>query len=222
MTGDKKVTEDPKVKRNIRLIVAAVAVFAAIAILAVGKKLSSPRILNTYELRDYGAMMLEKPTELVEFALTDHRGSTFGREQLLGHWTLVFFGFSYCADICPTTMAVLGETYQALKADGPADLNVIMVTVDPERDTPEQLQKYLARFDSSFMGLSGEHSALMGFARQLHSVYEPEFEGEDNYQVTHSGNLILINPKGELHGYFRPPFAHGGLRVAWRSIRESF
>lgn len=216
------MTEDPKVKRNIRLIVVAVAIFATFAIVAVGKKLSSPRILNTYELRDYGAMMLEEPTELVEFTLTDHHGSTFGPEQLLGRWTLFFFGFSHCADICPTTMAVLGQTYQALKPEEQADLNVIMVTVDPERDTPEQLQKYLARFDPNFIGLSGEHSALMGFARQLHSVYEPELEGENNYQVTHSGNLILINPEGQLHGYFRPPFAHGSLRVAWRSIRETF
>jgi len=216
------VAEDPKVKRNIRLIVAAVAVFAAFAIVAVGKKLSSPRILNAYELRDYGAMMLEEPTELLEFTLTDQHGSPFGPEQLLGHWTLVFFGFSHCVDICPTTMAVLGETYQALKSEEQADLNVIMVTVDPQRDTPERLQNYLARFDPSFLGLSGEHSALMGFARQLHSAYEPGFETKDNYQVTHSGNLILINPNGDLHGYFRPPFAHGSLRVAWRSIRETF
>ena len=216
------MVDDLKVKRNIRLIIVAVALFAVFAIVAVGKKLSSPRILNTYELRDYGAMMLEEPTELVEFTLTDQYGSNFGSEQLLGQWTLVFFGFSHCADICPTTMAVLGETYKALKPEEQADLNVIMVTVDPQRDTPEQLQKYMARFDPSFTGLSGEHSALMGFARQLHSAYEPEFEGENNYQVTHSGNLILINPEGELHGYFRPPFAHGGLRVAWRSIRETF
>lgn len=216
------MVDDLKVKRNIRLIVVAVAIFAVFTIVAVGKKLSSPRILNAYELRDYGAMMLEEPTELVDFALTDQHGSAFGPEQLLGYWTLVFFGFSHCADICPTTMAVLGETFQALKPEEQADLNVIMVTVDPQRDTPEQLQKYLARFNPSFTGLSGEHAALMGFARQLHSAYEPEFEGEDNYQVTHSGNLILINPEGELHGYFRPPFAHGGLRVAWRSIRETF
>ena len=216
------MTEDPKVKRNIRLIVAAVAVFAVFAIVAVGKKLSSPRILNTYELRDYGAMMLEEPTELVEFALTDQHGSVFGPEQLRGHWTLVFFGFSHCADICPTTMAVLAETYQALKPEEQADLQVVLVTVDPERDTPKQLGEYLVRFDPGFLGLSGDHAALMGFARQLHSAYEPEFEGEDNYQVTHSGNLMLINPEGELHGYFRPPFAHGSLRVAWRSIRETF
>lgn len=216
------MVDDLKVKRNIRLIVVAVAIFAVFTIVAVGKKLSSPRILNAYELRDYGAMMLEEPTELLEFSLTDQHGDAFGPEQLRGHWTLVFFGFSHCADICPTTMAVLAETYQALKPEEKADLQVVLVTVDPERDTPEQLAEYLARFDPSFLGLSGDHAALMGFASQLHSAYEPEFEGEQNYQVTHSGNLMLINPKGGLHGYFRPPFAHGGLRVAWRSIRETF
>ena len=216
------MVDDLKVKRNIRLIVVAVALFAVFAIVAVGKKLSSPRILNAYELRDYGAMMLEEPTELLEFALTDQHGSAFGPEQLRGHWTLVFFGFSHCADICPTTMAVLAETYQALKPEEQADLQVVLVTVDPERDTPKQLGEYLVRFDPGFLGLSGDHAALMGFASQLHSAYEPEFETTENYQVTHSGNLMLINPEGELHSYFRPPFAHGGLRVAWRSIRETF
>ena len=216
------MADDPKVKRNIRLIVAAVAIFAVFTIVAVGKKLSSPRILNAYELRDYGAMMLEEPTELIEFALSDHHGDAFGPEQLRGHWTMVFFGFTHCADICPTTMAVLAETYQAMKPEEQADLQVVLVTVDPQRDTLEKLGKYLARFDASFIGLSGEHAALMGFASQLHSAYEPEFETEENYQVTHSGNLMLINPDGDLHGYFRPPFAHGGLRVAWRSIRETF
>ncbi len=216
------MVDDLKVKRNIRLIVVAVAIFAVFAIVAVGKKLSSPRILNTYELRDYGAMMLEDPTELLEFTLSDQHGGAFGLEQLRGHWTIVFFGFSHCVDICPTTMAVLAETYQALKPEEKADIQVVLVTVDPERDTPERLVEYLARFEPGFLGLSGEHAALMGFASQLHAAYEPEFEAEENYQVTHSGNLILINPKGELHGYFRPPFAHGGLRVAWRSIRATY
>jgi len=116
----------------------------------------------------------------------------------------------------------LAQTYGALKPVDKADLQVVLVTVDPARDSAEQLAKYLARFDSSFIGLNGSQVELMAFARQLLVAYEPELEGKDNYQVAHSGNLMLINPRGELHGYFRPPFVHGSLRVAWRSIRETF
>ncbi len=216
------MADDAAVKRNIRLIVIAVAIFAAFAIYSVGSKLSGPRILNKYQLRDYGARILDAPTPLAEFTLRDQHGESFGLEQVRGQWTMVFFGFSHCADICPTTMAILAQTYSALKPEDKADLQVVMVTVDPQRDSGEQLEQYLARFDKSFIGLNGEPAELMSFARQLHVAYEPELDGKENYQVAHSGNLMLINPRGELHGYFRPPFVHGSLRVAWRSIRETF
>jgi len=216
------VADDAAVKRNIRLIVVAVAIFAAFAIYSVGSKLSGPRILNKYQLRDYGARVLDEPAPLAEFALTDQHGEDFGSQQVLGQWTMVFFGFTHCGDICPTTMAILAQTYGALKVEDKADLQVVMVTVDPQRDSAEQLGQYLARFDKSFLGLHGTPTELMSFARQLLVAYEPELTGEDDYQVSHSGNLMLINPRGELHGYFRPPFVHGSLRVAWRSIRETF
>jgi len=216
------VVDDAAVKRNIRLIVVAVAIFAAFAIYSVGSKLSGPRILNKYQLRDYGARVLDAPAPLAEFSLTDQYGERFALEQVRGQWSMVFFGFTHCADICPTTMAILAETYGALKPEDKAELQVVMVTVDPQRDNPEQLEQYLARFDGSFLGLHGTQAELTGFARQLHVAYEPELAGQDNYQVAHSGNLMLINPRGELHGYFRPPFVHGSLRVAWRSIRETF
>ena len=216
------MVEEASVKRNIRLIVLAVFIFAFLTIASVANKLSNPRILNAYELRDYGAMMFEEPKELLEFSLIDQQGELFGSGQLLGQWTLVFFGFTQCADTCSTTMAVLAETYQGLKPEVQSDLNIVLVTVDPQRDTPEVLAKYLSRFDESFIGVSGNHAGLMGLAAQLHAAYEPEFVEKENYQVGHSGNLMLINPRGQLQGYFRPPFAHGGLRVAWRSIRETY
>jgi len=216
------VADDAKVKLNIRLIVVGVAIFAAVAIFSVGKKLSGPRILNQYQLRDYGARVLDEPASLEAFTLTDQRGERFGLEQVEGQWSMVFFGFTHCADICPTTMAILAQTYGALKPEDKAELQVVMVTVDPARDSAEQLDQYLARFDESFIGLHGSQEELQSFARQLLVAYEPELEAQENYQVSHSGNLMLINPRGELHGYFRPPFVHGSLRVAWRSIRETF
>lgn len=216
------LVDDPVVKRNVRLIIFGVLAFAALTVFTLANKLSSPRILNTYELRDYGAMILDQPEGLGDIALIDHRGEVFGAEQLRGHWTLVFFGFTHCGDICPTTMAVLGETYRELKPKEKDDLNVVLVTVDPERDTPGALGKYLNRFDPDFIGLSGSQAEIMNFASKLHLAYEPELAGQNNYQVQHSGNLMLINPQGELHGYFLPPFAHGGLRVAWRSIRATY
>jgi len=216
------VVDDPSVKKNIRLIVLIVSVFAVLTIGSVAKKLSGPRILNIYQLRDYGVIMLEEPSSLGDFALMDTNGQAFGSEQLQGLWTMVFFGFSSCVDTCSTTMAELADMYKALEPDERADLNIVMVTVDPERDTPEALAQYLSRFNPDFLGLRGSHAELTSFAKQLYVAYEPELGKKGNYQVTHSGNLMLINPEGKLQGYVRPPFAHGSLRVAWRSIRETF
>lgn len=223
---DCQITEsdaaDRKVRRNIRLIVVAVLVFALISISSLINKLSSPRRLNTYELRDYGAIVLDTPKPLHIFELSDHRGLAFTNESLVGRWTLVFFGFTYCGDICPTTMSTLAETYQGLKPAEQDDLQVVLVTVDPERDSPEVLANYVGRFEEDFVGLSGSPRAVMNFATDLNVAFQPAQLQQDNvanYQVEHSGNLMLINPEGQLHGYFRPPLAHGSLRVAWRSIR---
>ncbi len=248
------VRNDKITRRNIRFVVVGVLVFSAITIAALVNKLSQPRILNKYELPEYGALLLDEPQALLDFTLQDQQGERFDKQRLLGKWSIFFFGFTHCGDICPTTMSVLAKTYGELKAVEKNDFQVILVTVDPERDTPEVLRDYLLRFNSDFIGVTGVTRNLINFASQMKVPYlpkvslpkvslpktsspiksppsstgqaalgtEPSIAQVQQDQPQHSANLIMINPAGELHGFIRPPLAHGGLRVVWRSLQASF
>jgi protein SCO1/2 len=222
--------DDKKLRRNTRFVVLGVLVFSAITITALVNKLSQPRILNEYELRDYGALLLDDPKPLLDFTLLDQDGEVFDRGRLSGKWTVIFFGFTNCRDICPTTMSLLAKTYVELKPEEKIDFEVVFVTVDPERDRPQVLKNYVSGFNTDFVGITGVQADLINFASQLQIPYFPALQTrqildnslEEQDGPQHSEKLILLNPRGELQGYFRPPFAHGALRVAWRSLRASF
>ena len=213
--------DEKTVKRNVRLVVVCVLVFSAITIVALMNKLSTPRILNKYELRDYGALILDEPQPLLDFNLLDHHGTVFNHDRLLGRWSVLFFGFTHCGDICPTTMSLLAKTYGELKPEDKEGFNIIFVTVDPERDTQLALKDYLVSYHGDFTGVTGVPRDLINFASQMKVPYLPML-GNEQGQPQHSADLVLINPKGELQGFFRPPFAHGALRVVWRSLRASY
>lgn len=219
--GDQTSAQD-NVRRNIRLTVIGVLVFSALTIGALVNKLSSPRILNQYQLRDYGALVLDKPRAFSDFALVDQLGNEVGKQRLAGRWSVVFFGFTHCADICPTTLSTLAKMYGALTPEDQRDLQIVLVTVDAQRDTPQRLREYLAQFHGDFMGITGNPYAILKLAAEVNIAYDATAPAEQDYQVPHSGDLVLINPQGELHGYFRPPFEHGNLRVAWRSLRATY
>ena len=217
-----KDTQDPVTRRNIRLTVVAAAIFALASMGALVHKLSQPRILSSYELRAQHVYLLDQPHQVQPVALIDHHGEPFADARLQGRWTLAFFGFTSCTDICPPTMATLARMYRELKPNEQADLQVLFVSVDPARDTPEALARYLAGFHRDFIGLTGEPARLRKLALEWQSGFEPAAVDAADYQVEHSGNLVLINPRGELHAFLRPPFEHGGLRVIWRSLRATY
>lgn len=218
MTSDR----DPKVKRNIRITIALALAFSLLTVTALVNKLSQPRILSSHEMRAYGAYILEPSRALGSIALVDHNGKEFTEESFKGQWALVFFGFSHCADICPTTMATLAKTYGELKPEEQADLKIVLITVDPLRDTPEVLSQYLGGYNLDFVGITGELERIQSLSMQWNVGFEFPDNRSGNYQVQHGGNLLLINPEGQLHGFIRPPLEHGALRVLWRSIRATY
>lgn len=212
---------DPVTRRNIRITVAAALIFALGAMALLMYKMSQPRMLSAHELREQRVYVLDPPRAVQPMTLIDHHGLPFTAERLPGHWTLAFFGFTSCADICPTTLATLARMYRELKPGEQGDLEVLLITVDPARDTPEVLGAYAAGFHPDFLGITGELPQLRKLALEWQSGFEPAAGGAD-YQVEHSGNLVLINPAGELHAFLRPPFEHGALRVIWRSLRATY
>lgn len=128
--------------------------------------------------------------------LTDHTGKPRRLEDFRGKAVVLFFGFTHCPDICPTTLADIAGAVKSLGADAER-VQVLMVSVDPERDTPESLAKYVTAFDARFLGLRGDLAATKKVASEFKIYFEKRKQGE-SYSVDHSAQSYVIDPQGRL------------------------
>tara|TARA_Y100000766_G_C18445688_1_gene383468 strand:- start:27 stop:569 length:543 start_codon:yes stop_codon:yes gene_type:complete len=175
--------------------------------------------MSVAETRANGLFLFDTPRALGDFSLVDHNAEPFTQTALIGHWTLVFFGFTHCPDICPTTMAELAELKAQLADTEARDARVAMVSVDPARDTPERLADYVPYFHPDFLGVTGEFADILSFAQRLNAPFREVSEPEGAYQMEHSANVMLINPRGDYHGFFRTPLDIPKMRVTLRSTQ---
>jgi protein SCO1/2 len=134
--------------------------------------------------------------------LTDHTGRLRRLEDFRGKAVVLFFGFTHCPDVCPTTLAELSQAMKQLGADAER-VQVLFVTVDPERDTREALAKYVTAFDPRFLGLYGDAAATQRVAKEFKIYYEKRTTGE-SYSVDHSGQSYVLDPQGRLRLLVRP------------------
>ena len=148
------------------------------------------------------ALYYQQPREIKTFELTDHNGQSFTKEQLKDKWSLIFFGYTSCPDVCPTTLQNLGFIFDDLKTIA-NNSQVLLVSVDPQRDTQEKLSQYIAYFNAEFIALRAGHEVLFPFARNMGLMYAINGEGDD-YLVDHSASLVLINPDGKITAIFKP------------------
>jgi len=167
----------------------------------------APREMTREQYLALDYFPLEEPKPLAPFALVDHKGEPFTREELIGHWSILFFGYSYCPDVCPTTLALLNRVVGDLAADtNPREPRVILISVDPERDTIEQLAAYVTFFNEQFTGVTGEIAEITALATQLYVPFgKVPAAIEGGYLVDHGANVIVVNSKGEYAGFLRPP-----------------
>ncbi len=153
--------------------------------------------------------LLPEPRPIGAVGLVDAEDRPFTTEDFRGHWNLVFFGYTHCPDVCPTTLADLNATLDRLAAlPHPGDPpRVVFVSVDPERDRGEQLGRFVRYFNKDFVGLTGTPAALTEFTRRLGVVYMKVAgsEGGDGYLVDHSAAVLLIDPEARLHAIMTPP-----------------
>ncbi len=151
------------------------------------------------------ATLLKAPRPITEFSLVDQDGLPAGTENFKGHWTVLFAGFTHCPNICPATLSVLAQTVGQLEAANMP--RVVLLSVDPERDTPQRLKSYLAQFHPDFTGLTGDEQKIAALRSNLSLIAEksPGVTPE-SYTVDHSAALVLINPRGQVAGYISPPF----------------
>ncbi|WP_440874850.1 SCO family protein [Thalassotalea sp. PLHSN55] len=157
------------------------------------------------------ALYYQQPRDIKSFTLTDHQGDVFNNSRLQGKWSWVFFGYTSCPDVCPTTLQELNFIYDELQAIDPNN-QVLLVSVDPKRDSQDKLNQYIGYFNSAFVALRGEHSTLFPFARNLglmYAIVDEETAQTSSYLVDHSASIVLINPEGEIAAIFKPKFIVG-------------
>lgn len=205
--------------RNVKITVAAILVFITVIVGGFVYRIQQPRVMTATEMKINGLYLLETPRNFGEISLIDHHGEAFNRARLEGHWTLVFFGFTHCPDICPTTMAFLDKFMGQLEGTEVEDTQVVLMTVDPARDTVEQLAEYVPYFNEEFLGVTGEFLDVHRFATALNTPFRKVPGQDENYQVDHSANVVLINPRGDYHGFFKAPLDQAKMKVTYRSAR---
>jgi len=226
--------------KNIKLTLILCLLFVAFVFVMTYFRITSNNAatLSPEALREAGALVYEEPVVLAPFSLLDHRGNAFTQDKLVGKWSLIFFGFTSCPDICPLTLTELSQFYQQLKVASPGDeTQIIMVSVDPQRDTTEKMAEYMSSFHEDFVGLNGPYEDVASLARQLFIAHEPPppvvqvpndphvghvMSAPTDYEIDHSGNILIINPDGRYHGFFDAAIQDRELTLAYQSIRSDY
>ena len=194
--------------RTQKTVFILVAIVALIMGLTVNKVLSGKGQGDPTALIDAGIILLPQSRQLPPVTMTNQDGQPVLVNELKGKWSLLFFGYTFCPDICPTTLAQLRQIKSELPKEAVDKLQVILVSVDPNRDTPTQLKQYLGYFDPQFVGLTpGSIDELQTLANAVSIPFIPADTNKPNYTVDHSGNLALIGPDGTQRGFIRAPFS---------------
>ena len=158
-----------------------------------------------------GVVLFSRPLPVRAAAFTDQQGQAVSLASFHGKNLLVFFGYTFCPDICPTTLMDLSRTWKQLPDEVKQQWQVILVSVDPARDTPESLAPYMGYFNKAFVAFSGNGQSLSQLAADLNAVYQRVDRGDAAYLMDHSANLAVLDSAGHYRGYIAPP--HNAARM---------
>jgi protein SCO1/2 len=169
---------------------------------------------------EIGGYVLPQPRALPDVALVDDAGEPFAPAAFAGRWSLLYFGYTYCPDVCPLSLVELASVKKTLAESHPdVPLAVFLVSVDPARDTPARLREYVRYFDPEFRAVTGEPAEVERLATAVGSVFLiPPGQGADNYLVSHSSNVVVLDPEARLAAVITPPHDPAGIVADLRKI----
>jgi protein SCO1 len=198
----------PSASRVLPVWIILIAALAAGSGLWLGSRFFSvpaaPRLEN--------AVLYPSPRPIAQFHLTQASGAPLTLDDWHGHWNVVYFGYTNCPDVCPTTLASFKQAWKDLGKSGLAgSVRFDFVSVDPQRDTPDHLRQYVDFFSPDFVAATGTDEELSSLTRALGLVYSRTTDSNGKIEVDHSGSAVIVDPQGRLVGMFRPPFAAGAL-----------
>ena len=207
-------------KFSIMITTVALAATLAGAWLAASDRANDSRAML---LPDRVMTLFPVPKPLTAFALTDQQNQAFDLSQLKGKWSFLFFGFTHCPDICPTTLATLARARDTIAKSelGAEDVQFVFISVDPNRDTAAKLKQYVDHFDTTFLGVTGDDVQVGNLARQLGAAYQVMFTpGMENYAVYHTPAVFLVDPLARYHAMFTPPFDAETISRRFKVLRQ--
>jgi len=195
------------------------AILGAVLLAAAYRENGSRAIL----LPDQVMTLFPAPKPLAAFAFTDHENRVFDLSRLKGKWSFLFFGYTHCPDICPTTLAMLARAHENIVKStlGAKDVQFVFISVDPNRDTANKLGQYVTYFDASFLGVTGDDAQLGNLAAQLGAAYQVAITpGVENYPVYHTAAVFLVDPRARYHAVFATPLDGEGISRRFEVLRE--
>ena len=210
--------------RNIKISLTLIILFMAAVLSLFINKLTTPRYLSPNELLVNGYYQFPNPKEFSNFQFFSSNDLLVNKEVFKEKWTLVYFGFTRCPAECPVAMSLIKNLYSKLASKGfdLTDKQVLLVTIDPENDSSNDVDKYAKAFNNSFIGARGDRPMLLSLATQLNiMVIEPSKNTHSNHishLENHSNNILLINPDGKYAGFFRPPFDEDKFLLTYQSV----
>lgn len=201
-----------KAKLGYLMLLALVAVSAGVWFGQWQQVRSQGDVVNLEVLQGKLANTLLFPDDykaIPEFELVDENSVTVNQSSFNDKWSMVFFGFTRCPDICPITLSVLRDSLNQLAAEQPdaEAFEIVFVSVDPNRDTPEVLQPYLGSFSTNVRGLTGDLTSILDFTRELGVVvaYNADDDDPSQYSVDHTSSIMLVDPQSRIRAKFNVP-----------------
>lgn len=207
----------------LRITVGLCLVFVAVVVGMFVYSVTRAPVLTDEQLRERGVFILPTPREIAPFELTRQDGEPFTLADLTGPWSFLFFGFTNCPDICPTSMSVLAQAERRLREQDPAaaaDFQGVLVSVDPERDDVQTLASYVGAFSADFLGARGERAATAALATNLNVAFAQVPANGGGYQVDHTANIVIVNPRGHYHGFIKMPHQADTIVATFETLRE--
>lgn len=187
--------------RSLNILLAAIAAFAIGIAISAYKSANTQNPVDALQKATY---LQGHPRALPNFSLTSHLNTSFSNKDLKGEWNLIFFGFTHCPDVCPLTLNTLNQVATELKNFDQRPRNVF-ISVDPKRDTPEELKQYVEHFNQEMIGLTGSKEQIDTLTQSVGAIYAIANNTTENYLVDHSAQVFVVAPDGKMVALFNTP-----------------
>ena len=211
---------------KVRLLFIAAIVVAAAGLFVWSSQTSN---ISEDELKSLGVIVFPEAKETPALALISHQGQPFTKESFHGKWSFAFFGYTHCPDICPITIAQIGQTEKRLETnrelDVLANIRPMFVSIDSKRDGYQKVADFLSTASDRFVGVTGDATQIKAFATFTGIGYKRmgkmSTNLDDEYLIEHQGYIAIFNPGGDLFGYIKPPFEIDHLARVFRGLARS-